>query len=112
QDIMGISKNFARLKCMEYKFIVSIMSWTKFLSLPFSGVYYFKQEFMFDCPTITLLTSKALPKFLDNLWRIREIISSSAESITSYIENMRESDDDSNDTDPVTISPKKQRRQK
>ncbi|CAG8669864.1 9312_t:CDS:10 [Funneliformis caledonium] len=79
------------------------------LSLPFSGVYYFKQEFMFECPTITLLVSKALPKFLDNLWRIRDIISSSIESITSYIENMRESDDGSNDTDPVTISPKKQR---
>ncbi|CAG8448307.1 1222_t:CDS:10 [Funneliformis mosseae] len=89
--------------------VYGVQSYSKYyeldsLSLPFSGVYYFKQEFMFECPTITLLVSKALPKFLDNLWKIRDIISSSVESITSYIENMRESDDDgSNDTDPFGI---------
>ncbi|CAG8562888.1 8983_t:CDS:10, partial [Scutellospora calospora] len=69
------------------------------LSLPFSGVYYFKRELVFKCPTITFLTFRMLPKFLSNLWRMREMIFSSAEDIISYIENADESDHD-NELDP------------
>ncbi|CAG8683711.1 20637_t:CDS:2, partial [Racocetra persica] len=79
------------------------------LSLPFSGIYYFKQEFVFKCPTITFLAFRTLPKFLSNLWKMREMISSSAEAIVSYIENADESDD-GDELNPVIISPKKSKR--
>ncbi len=41
------------------------------LSVPFSGVYYFKQELVFECPTNMFLTFKMLPEFLSNLWKMR-----------------------------------------
>ncbi|CAG8741066.1 371_t:CDS:10, partial [Cetraspora pellucida] len=71
----------------------------EFLSIPFSGVYYFKRELVFECPTITFLTFRTLPKSMSNLWRMRAMISSSAEAIISYIENADESDYD-NELDP------------
>ncbi|CAG8636419.1 3320_t:CDS:10, partial [Funneliformis caledonium] len=70
------------------------------LSLPYSGVYYFKEEFVFDYPIITLLAFNTLPKFLGNLWRLRNIISSSAKDIISYIANEEESYDNEHNTDP------------
>ncbi|PKY44108.1 hypothetical protein RhiirA4_458280 [Rhizophagus irregularis] len=68
------------------------------LSIPFSGVYYFKQELVFECPTIIFLTFKMLPEFL--------VKSMKNASITSYIESVDEPDDDDG-LDPVIISPNK-----
>ncbi|KAG9300325.1 hypothetical protein G9A89_011398 [Geosiphon pyriformis] len=78
------------------------------MSMPFHGIYYFKQEFNFECPTNSFLAFKTLPKFLSSLWRMRDIIISSAEDIISYVASSDQSGDE-DELDPVNISPKKKR---
>ncbi|CAI2193103.1 15321_t:CDS:10, partial [Funneliformis geosporum] len=55
------------------------------MCMPFSGVYYFKQESKFSYPTITFLVFKDLPIFASNLWIMRNMIISSTENILAYV---------------------------
>ncbi|CAB4494665.1 uncharacterized protein OCT59_013821 [Rhizophagus irregularis] len=76
------------------------------MCLPFAGVYYFKLEKKFSCPTMTFLLFKELPKFASNLWMMRDIIISSTESIYTYVTNIiSESSDDDSKIDKVKTSP-------
>ncbi|CAG8502522.1 8889_t:CDS:2 [Rhizophagus irregularis] len=72
----GDFEKFRRIKCTVYKYMYV---------LPFAGIYYFKLEMMFSYPTIAFLLFKELPIFASNLWMLRDLITSSFNSILTYI---------------------------
>lgn len=55
------------------------------MCMPFAGIYHFKLEKMFSYPTIAFLLFKELPIFASNLWMLRDLITSSFNSILTYI---------------------------
>ncbi|CAI2190844.1 11119_t:CDS:10 [Funneliformis geosporum] len=80
------------------------------MCMPFSGVYYFKQESKFSYPTITFLVFKDLPIFASNLWIMRNMIISSTENILAYVTSApTEFGNDDTVIDKVKISPKKKK---
>ncbi|CAG8564342.1 10378_t:CDS:2 [Dentiscutata erythropus] len=78
------------------------------MCMPFAGIYYFKLEKMFSYPTITFLIFKELPIFASNLWMLRDLITSSFNSILTYItSNPLQIDNDNTMIANVEISPQK-----
>ncbi|CAG8599478.1 51_t:CDS:10, partial [Paraglomus occultum] len=83
------------------------------MCMPFAGIYYFKLEKRFTCPTMTFLLFKQLPKFALNLRMLQDMITSSTESILTYVTNTTsESSDDDTMIDKVKPSPKKNKKKK
>ncbi|RHZ81460.1 hypothetical protein Glove_120g147 [Diversispora epigaea] len=83
------------------------------MCMPFAGIYYFKLEKRFSYPAITRLISKKLPRFASNLWKMEDMIISSAESILTYIDNsISGSSEEDSKIDAVKISPKKRKKNK
>ncbi|CAG8654304.1 4289_t:CDS:10 [Funneliformis mosseae] len=106
----GCYEDFRRIKVFgiqvyDHNFYIYSMCF------PFAGVYYFKLEKKFSCPTMTFLLFKELPKFASNLWMMRDIIISSTERIYTYVTNIiSESSDDDSKIDKVKTSPPEKRR--
>ena len=106
------------------------------MCMPFAGIYYFKLEKQFTCPTMSFLLFKQLPKFALNLWMMQvnvqreilhtysdtnvvdvfknqDMITSSTQSILTYVTNTTsESSDDDTMIDKVKTSPKKNKKKK
>lgn len=105
----GDFEDFRKIKVVGVQIYENVF-YVYSLSMPFAGIYYFKLEMTFDSPTITFTLFKVLPKFLSKLWTVRDIILSSAESVTCYVSGTAESSGDNEELDPVTISPKKRKK--
>ncbi|CAG8703497.1 2175_t:CDS:2, partial [Funneliformis mosseae] len=76
------------------------------ICMPFAGIYYFKLEKMFSYPTITFLVFKEFPIFASNLWMLRGLITSSFNSIMTYItSNPLQIDNDNTMIANVEVSP-------
>nr|CAG8574145.1 6285_t:CDS:10 [Entrophospora candida] len=93
----------ARSYPLYHKFYVYSMC------MPFSAKYYFKLEFKLECPITMRTFSKELPKFGQNLWKMRDLVQPSVTEIMTYIDSEEgEENDGAVSVDTVNQSPRKE----